>query len=99
MLFSRPRGHHLSTDGIHTEQVRFFTPEGDLVLTPQEEARRQGEAARAAQYQVEQERQRAEQEKQRAEQERQRAEQEQHRAEQLANKLRELGFDPTDLTE
>jgi Uma2 family endonuclease len=55
-LWSEELGLHL---GIHDQKLRYFTPEGNLVLTP---------AAASIQ-----ERQRAEQEHQRAEQERQRA--------------------------
>ena len=54
--------------GIYEQKLRFFTREGVLVPTPEEEAIAQ--------------QQRAEQEQQRAEQEQQRAEQEQQRAEQ-----------------
>jgi len=60
--------------------LRFYTPQGDLVLLPEEAAQ-----------------QRAEQEKQRAEQEKQRAEQEKQRGDRLAEKLRELGIDPSTL--
>lgn len=73
--------------GIHEQQLRWFTPEGDLIPFP-EDAERQ---------RAEQERQRAEQEHQRAEQERQRAEQEHQRAERLATYLRSQGIDPTTL--
>lgn len=69
--------------GVHESQLRFFTAEGELVPTPEEDASQQW--------------QRAEQERQRAEQEQQRAKQEQQRAERLADKLRELGVDPTAL--
>jgi Uma2 family endonuclease len=66
--------------------LRWWTMEGELLLTGEEKAEQEEQRA-------EQERQRAEQERQRAEQERQRAEQEQKRAE-LAElevmKLREL---------
>ena len=47
--------------GIHQRQLRYFTPDGELVPTPEE-------AATQAQQQAEQERQRAERERQRAEQ-------------------------------
>ncbi len=68
--------------GVCEGKLRFFTPEGALVPTPEE-------AARAAGQQVEAERQRAEAERQRAEAERQ-------RGERLAAKLRELGVSPED---
>ncbi|MGF1568741.1 MAG: Uma2 family endonuclease [Nodosilinea sp.] len=60
--------------------LRFYTPQGELVLLPDELAQ--------------QERQRAEQERQRAEQERRLADQERQRAARLAAKLQELGIDP-----
>jgi len=56
-LWSQQLGLYL---GIHASQLRFFTPEGQLLTIPDEV--------------VEQERQRADQEQQRADQERQRAE-------------------------
>ena len=68
--------------GIHQSQLRFFTAAGQLVPTLEETAEQQG--------------QRAEQERQRAERERQRAEQERQRAERLAQKLREMGIDPSE---
>jgi Uma2 family endonuclease len=66
--------------GIHQKQLRFLTPEGNLVASPEE-------SAAAAQQQAETERQRAETERQRAETERQ-------RAERLAARLQALGIDP-----
>ncbi|MEO1561023.1 MAG: Uma2 family endonuclease, partial [Cyanobacteria bacterium J06632_19] len=69
--------------GIHNEQLRYFTPEGELIPTPEEFAQR--------------ETLRADQEAQRAEQQAQRAEQERLRAERLAAKLRELNIDVDDL--
>jgi Uma2 family endonuclease len=73
-----------SAEGIYLQQravwLRFFTPEGKLVLTEAErEHRRVGD-----------ERQRAEEERQRAEEERQRAEAEHHRAEALAAEVSRL---------
>ncbi|MGK7894493.1 MAG: Uma2 family endonuclease [Xenococcus sp. (in: cyanobacteria)] len=50
-LWSEQLGLYL---GIHQRQLRYFSPEGELIPTPEE-------AARQAQEQVEQERQRAEQ--------------------------------------
>ena len=67
--------------GVHEEQLRFFSREGNLIPTPQE-------TAAQTQQQLDQERQRADQERQRADQERQ-------RAERLAERLRELSIDPT----
>ncbi|MBE9180610.1 Uma2 family endonuclease [Oculatella sp. LEGE 06141] len=65
--------------------LRFYTPQGDLVLLPEE----------VAQQQAEQAQQQAEQAQQQAEQAQQQAEQEKQRADRLAAKLRELGVDPS----
>jgi Uma2 family endonuclease len=73
--------------GIASQELRYFTPAGDLVPTPIEA---QGQAMQRLAQQT----QRAEQEAQRAEQEAQRAEQEAQRAERLAEQLRSLGIEP-----
>jgi Uma2 family endonuclease len=75
-LWSQQLGLYL---GVHEQQLRFFTAEGQLVPTPEESAE-QAEA-------------RAEAEHQRAEAEHQRAETERQRNERLAAKLRELGIE------
>mgnify|MGYP002785104613 FL=1 len=62
--------------GVRESMLRLFTPEGQLIPSPEEAV---------------------EQERQLKEQERQLKEQEQQRAERMAEKLRELGIDPTDL--
>lgn len=69
--------------GVVDEKLRFFTPEGELVLSWEE-----AEA---------QERERSEAERERAEAERQRAEAAQERAERLLRKLQELGVNPDEL--
>ncbi|MBG1268370.1 Uma2 family endonuclease, partial [Nostoc sp. WHI] len=76
-LWSQQLGLYL---GVYQENLRFYTPEGELVPTPEEVAQ--------------QETQRAEQETQRAQQETQRAQQEKQRSDRLAAKLRELNIDP-----
>lgn len=76
-LWSEPLGLYL---GVYQDQLRFFTPAGDLVLTPEESAEAERQRAEVAQQQAEAERQRAEAERQR------------HLA--LAAKLRELGINP-----
>ncbi|HEY9648642.1 MAG TPA: Uma2 family endonuclease [Chroococcidiopsis sp.] len=70
--------------GIHDEMLRFFTPEGELVPTPTE----------AEQIALQQ----AISQQQRAEEERQRAEEERQRADRLAEKLRQMGIDPEDVS-
>lgn len=62
--------------GIYNSKLRFFTPEGQLIPTPEEMAI--------------QEQQRAEQEQQRAEQERQRAEQERQQKEAAEEQVRAM---------
>lgn len=73
--------------GIYDQKLRLFTPNGDLVPLPEEDAIQQAQ----------QERERAEQERERAEQERERAEQERQRRERLEAFLRSQGFDPDHL--
>lgn len=87
--------------GVHNHLLRYFTPEGELVPTPNEDAERalikaEQAIARAMEeaQRADRETLRADREAQRAEQEAQRAEQERKRAEQFAAKLRELGVDP-----
>jgi Uma2 family endonuclease len=97
--------------GIHQDQLRYFTVDGQIVPTPAEAAeaetqRAEAEAQRAdiEQQRAEAEAQRADIEQQRAEAEAQRADIEQQRAdaetqksEKFATKLRELGVDIQDL--
>ncbi|MBO9999096.1 MAG: Uma2 family endonuclease [Cyanobacteria bacterium SID2] len=81
--------------------LRFYDPEGNLVLRPNEKAIQEAEVAKqqaeTARQRAEEERQRAEEERERAEEERERAEEERERADRLAAKLRELGLDPNNL--
>ncbi|MDY6941036.1 MAG: Uma2 family endonuclease [Cyanobacteriota bacterium] len=79
------RGHLWSQQlqlylGIYEDFVRFFTPEGELVPTPEEDARRAQEQVQQAQEQ--------------AQQAQEQAQQAQERQERLAAKLRELNIDP-----
>jgi Uma2 family endonuclease len=69
--------------GVQGEDLRFFTPEGQLLKLPEEEIQKQ----------LDEERQRFEQERQRAEQERQRAEQAEQELEQLKTRLKAQGID------
>ncbi len=100
-LWSEPLGLYL---GIHERTLRFFTPEGELVLTPEagekqqarradQEARRANQEARRANQEAQradQETQLAQQETQRADQEAQRADQEARRADQEAQRAERL---------
>lgn len=95
-LTPNPQGHLWSDQlqlflGVYETQLRFFSPQGQLVPTPEE-------AATDSIQMAETERQRAEAERQRAEAERQRAEAERLRNQALSAKLRELGIDPADLS-
>lgn len=66
--------------GILNEQLRFFTPDGDLVPTPEEAESISNQRTQQAQAEAQAERQRAETERQ--------------RANRLLQKLQELGIDP-----
>ncbi|HIK26507.1 MAG: hypothetical protein N3E45_08335, partial [Oscillatoriaceae bacterium SKW80] len=92
-------------EGESAVWLRFYEPEGNLVLLPEEAAQQRAEQAErqaeAFRQRAEQEcqraeafRQRAEQAEQRAEQERQRAEAFRQRAERLAERLRAMGVEP-----
>ncbi|MEL7037308.1 MAG: Uma2 family endonuclease, partial [Cyanobacteria bacterium J06592_8] len=69
--------------GIHEQQLRFFTPEGELVPTPEESAKIAEELAKN--------------EKQQREIVEQQLEAERQQKEKLAAKLRELNIDPETL--
>jgi Uma2 family endonuclease len=73
--------------GIEESKLRFFDPEGQLILSPEERAVQ-------AQQQVESERQQRELAQQQVESERQQRELAQQQVEQLRSRLRELGLDP-----
>lgn len=91
--------------GANRVWLRFFTAEGELILTPEEEAvqakqeaaEAQQQAAEAQQQAVEAQQQAAEAQQQAAEAQQQAVEAQQ-RAERLAAKLRELGIDPEQLS-
>ena len=73
--------------GIHQGLLRFFTANGDLVPTPEEQAESERE-------QKEYEREQKEYEREQKENEREQKEIAQQKAERLAAKLRELNIDP-----
>jgi hypothetical protein len=73
--------------GVENKKLCYFTPEEELILSPDQLALRE-------QQRVIEERQRANHEQQRADQEQQRADQEQQRADRLAAYLRSLNIDP-----
>ncbi|HLO86727.1 MAG TPA: Uma2 family endonuclease [Nostocaceae cyanobacterium] len=76
--------------GIHENQLRYFTPEGELVPTYQE-------LADQRQQNIEQEKQRADEAQLYAEQEKQRADEAVAELKALKAKLRELNIDPNSL--
>jgi hypothetical protein len=76
--------------GVKEGKLRYFTPDGELVPTPQETALQEIAIAQ-------QEALRAEQEKHRADEETLRAQQEKHRADTLASYLRSLGINPEEI--
>jgi hypothetical protein len=80
--------------GVHNHLLRYFTGEGELVPTPNEEAEEALFKAEQAILRAREESQRAERETQRANREAQRADHEAQRAERFAARLRELGIDP-----
>ena len=69
--------------GIHEQKLRFFTPEGELVPTPEESAQTEKQQREATQQQLETAQQQLELERQ--------------QREKLAAKLRELNIDPDTL--
>ena len=72
---------------VHEDWLRWLTPAGELIPTPQELADQEQQRADQEYQRAEQARQRADQEHQRAEQESQRADQERQRADQAEHLL------------
>jgi len=90
-LWSQQLGLYL---GILNNQLRFFTPDGELVPTPEESAERERQQKQLAQDQAERERQQKQLAQDQAQRERQQKELAQQKAAQLSAKLQELGIDP-----
>jgi Uma2 family endonuclease len=87
--------------GVEQAQLRYFTPEGDRVPTPEEAAQQAVERAQQAQTQAQQAQTQAQQAQTQAQQAQTQAQQaqtqlehERQRAERLAEQLRSLGIDP-----
>ena len=93
-LWSQELGLYL---GIHDKQLRFFTPEGIMVPTPDEAAESAEEREQLAKQEAESAKQEAESAKQEAESAEKRAELAEQLNELLAAKLRELDIDPNSL--
>lgn len=83
--------------GIHQRQLRFFTPQGQLIPTPEELAEAAQQQVEAAQQQVEAAQQQLETAQQQVEAAQQQLELERLQKGRLAAKLRELGVDPEGL--
>ncbi|MBE9115720.1 Uma2 family endonuclease [Lusitaniella coriacea LEGE 07157] len=90
-LWSQQLGLYL---GIEGGLLRFFTEEGELVPTPEEDAQSERQQKESERQQKESERQQKELAQQQKESERQQKEIAQQKAERLAAKLRELNIDP-----
>ncbi len=73
--------------GIHDGKLRYFSPDGELVPTPEE-------AALQAKQETKEAKQETKEAQQQAEQAQQQAEQAQQRADRLADQLRILGIEP-----
>jgi Uma2 family endonuclease len=89
--------------GVFNEYVRFFTPDGQLVPTPEEAEAQQRQRADEEQQRADEEQQRAEAQRQRADEEQQRANEteaqlalERQRSQQLRQKLQDLGVNLED---
>lgn len=80
--------------GVQEEHLRFFSPEGQLVLTPAESAQVEQQRAAQAQQEAAQAQQEAAQAQQEAAQAQQQKAEAEARNEKLIHKLRELGIDP-----
>ncbi|MBD1926143.1 Uma2 family endonuclease [Trichocoleus sp. FACHB-90] len=80
--------------GVEQGQLRYFTPEGDLVPTPEEAAQQAIQNAQQAQAQAQQAQAELEQAQAQAQQAQAELEQERLRAQLLAERLRSLGLDP-----
>ncbi|HIK12435.1 MAG TPA: Uma2 family endonuclease [Oscillatoriaceae cyanobacterium M33_DOE_052] len=83
--------------GIFNERLRFFTPEGELVPTPEEAEAKALLAVEVERQKAELERQRADTESQRADTESQRADAESQKNALLQQKLLELGINPDEI--
>ncbi|MEO6862488.1 MAG: Uma2 family endonuclease [Microcoleus sp.] len=77
--------------GVTREWLYWYDADGKRYLTPEEQVKESAQR-------LQQESQRAQQESQRAQQESQRAQQESQRADRLAERLRELGIDPDNIS-
>ncbi|MEH1903254.1 MAG: Uma2 family endonuclease [Nostoc sp.] len=84
--------------GIEGGKLRYFTPDGDLVPTPEEAAIMAQQVAVEAQQQASQAQQQASQAQQQASEAELKLEQERLRSQRLAERLRSLGVNPDSLS-
>jgi Uma2 family endonuclease len=84
--------------GVEAGKLRYFTPDGDLVPTPEEAAIATQQIAIAAQQQAFEAQQQVFEAQQQASEAQSRLEQERMRSQKLAEQLRALGIDPDSLT-
>jgi len=80
--------------GVHLSKLRFFSPEGELVPSPEERVQAERQQRELAQQQLEAERQQRELAQQQLEAERQQRELAQQQLEELRARLKELGVEP-----
>ncbi len=80
--------------GVHESKLRFFSPDKQLIPTPEERAQEEKCQKELAQQQAEAERQQRELAQQQAEAERQQRELAQQRVEELLARLKKLGVEP-----
>ena len=83
--------------GIHEHKLRFFTPEGELVPTPEESAQTEKLQRQAAEQRAIEAEESVQTERQQRETTQQQLEIERQQREKLAAKLRELNIDPETL--
>ncbi|MEA5497563.1 Uma2 family endonuclease [Limnoraphis robusta Tam1] len=83
--------------GVYEGKLRFFTPEGILVPTPEESAKTEKQQRETAEQRASEAEETSRQTQEELETERQQRQAEQQRNERLAAKLRELNIDPDTL--
>lgn len=93
-LWSEQLGLYL---GVYESKLRYFTPDGVLVPSPQESALEERRRANDERRRADEERLRANSERQRAEIAQNQLREERQRSELLAQKLRELGLNPDEI--
>ncbi len=83
--------------GVEDRQLRYFTPEGELILTVPETALQERQVAEQATLQAQRATQEAEQAARQCQEAQRLAQQEKARADRLAHYLQSLGIDPTQI--